>query len=60
MGEQALVYILEDFRDRGGHWEMTLAEITDESPPVPSGYPMNALGTKEAWLQWGRDRGLIQ
>ena len=60
MGDQALTYILEDLRDRGGHWEMTLAEITHESPPIPSGYPMNALGTKEAWLQWGRDRGLIQ
>lgn len=59
MGQRVVTYILEDLRDRGGHWEMTLAEITHESPPIPSGYPMNALGTKEAWLQWGRDRGLI-
>lgn len=60
MGEQVVPYILEDLRDRGGHWEMTLAEITHESPPIPTGYPMNALGTREAWLQWGRDQGLIQ
>lgn len=60
MGEQVISYILQDLRDRGGHWEMTLAEITHESPPIPSGYPMNALGTREAWLQWGRDRRLIQ
>lgn len=60
LGEQVVPYILEDLRDRGGHWEMTLAEITHESPPIPTGYPMNALGTREAWLQWGRDRGLIQ
>ena len=60
MGVQVVPYILEDLRDRGGHWEMTLAEITQESPPIPSGYPMNALGAREAWLQWGRDRGLLQ
>ena len=60
MGEQVVTYILEDLRDRGGHWEMTLAEITHESPPIPSGYPMNAIGTREAWLQWGKDRGNIQ
>lgn len=60
MGDQALTYILEDLRDRGGHWEMTLAEITHESPPIPSGFPMNALGTREAWLQWGIARRLIQ
>ena len=28
MGEPVVTYILEDLRDRGGHWEMTLAEIT--------------------------------
>ena len=60
MGEQVVTYILEDLRDRGGHWEMALAEITHESPPIPSGYPMNAVGTREAWLQWGRTRGKIQ
>ncbi len=60
MGDQVVTHILEDLRDSGGHWEMTLAEITHESPPIPSGYPMNALGTREAWLQWGTARGLIQ
>ncbi len=60
MGHEAVPYILEELRDRGGHWYMALAEITHEMPPIPTGFPSNVRGEKEAWLRWGREQGLVQ
>lgn len=59
MRSAALPYILEDLRDRGGHWFAALEEITGETPPIPAGYQENVRGEKEAWLQWGIKRGLL-
>lgn len=58
MGQEALPYILEDLRTRGGQWFWALNAITGMSP-VPPDASGNARRVREAWLQWGKDRGYI-
>jgi len=58
MGDAAVPYILEDLRDRGGHWFRALRTITGASP-VPADMAGSVRLAKEAWLRWGRENGLI-
>ena|SRR3990172_1528830 len=60
MGADAVPFILEELRRRGGHWYMALAEITQTLPTIPLGFATDIRGEKEAWLQWGKSRGLIR
>lgn len=57
-GASVVPFILEDLRSRGGQWYIALDAITQASP-----LPLSATPTvqdfKNAWLQWGRDRHLI-
>ena len=59
MGPDAVPFILEELRDRGGHWYMALEEITGDLPIIPAGLPTNIRGEREAWLKWGKSRSLI-
>lgn len=59
MGEPAVRYILEDLRAHGGHWYWALRAISGESP-VPPEAAGRADRVREAWLQWGRERGYIR
>lgn len=58
MGETALPFILEEMRNRGGHWFWALRAITGENP-VPPEHRGNVEAMTEDWLQWGRERGCI-
>jgi hypothetical protein len=57
MGEPAVPLILERLRDKGpDHWFMALTTITGEDPATGRD---TMLGATEAWLTWGREKGLV-
>jgi hypothetical protein len=59
MGKRVIPMILEDLKERGGHWYPALRILSGEDP-----VPIEARGDveqmKKAWLQWGRERGYIE
>jgi len=59
MGRRVISMILEDLKERGGHWYPALRVLSEEDP-----VPIEARGDveqmKKAWLQWGRERGYIK
>lgn len=59
MGRRAIPMILEDLRERGGLWYQTLRVLSEEDP-VPTEDRGDIGRMKEAWIQWGRDRGYIR
>lgn len=59
MGIQALPYILEELRDRPDLWFPSLKLIVGESP-VPLEDRTDPELAREAWLTWGRKKGLIE
>jgi len=52
IGRPALRYILEDLRDRGGHWFRALEEITQIEPPLLLGATPSVRAERNAWLAW--------
>jgi hypothetical protein len=58
MGELALPYILEELRNEPDQWFWALEAITEESPVPPEACGRVQL-MAEAWLEWGRKRGLL-
>jgi hypothetical protein len=56
MRERALPLILRRLKQDGGWWFEALAAITNEDPARDAA---DYDGGKEAWLRWGKDRGLI-
>lgn len=58
MGQAAVPLILEELWARPDHWGPALTAITGENPVPPE--DAGRLGAMaQAWLQWGKDRGLI-
>jgi hypothetical protein len=59
IGKRVIPMILEDLKERGGHWYPALRNISGEDP-----VPIEARGDveqmKKSWLQWGRERGYIE
>jgi DNA replicative helicase MCM subunit Mcm2 (Cdc46/Mcm family) len=59
MGRRVIPMILEDLKERGGHWYPALRILSGEDP-----VPIEARGDveqmKKSWLQWGRERGYIE
>lgn len=56
MGERVVPLLLEELRDRPGHWFAAL-KATANVEPVPGG--ANPSTAREAWLDWGRSEGLL-
>jgi hypothetical protein len=56
MGRIALPLILEELKRNGGHWFWALEAISRENPANRATTVPQATS---AWLEWGRDRGLI-
>lgn len=48
--------ILRRMKRRGGHWFWALSEITRDNPIPPEAHG-NVAAMREAWLQWGSERG---
>ncbi len=54
MGPAVLPLILTELAERPSHWFWALQCITGENPVPPED---NLGGAREAWLQWGHERG---
>jgi hypothetical protein len=58
MGLPVVPLILEELRTNPHHWFWALEVITDENP-VPGDARGDMQRIAEAWLDWGRQQGLI-
>ncbi len=58
MGLPVVPLILQELRDDPHHWFWALEVITDENP-VPGDVNGDVARMREAWLNWGREQGLI-
>jgi len=58
MGWLAVPLILEELRREPDQWFWALEAITEENP-VPADAVGHVRRSADAWLAWGRDRGLI-
>lgn len=56
MGPMALRFILQELATKPYHWFWALESITGENPVQPEHDFDQAVN---AWLEWGRERGLI-
>lgn len=56
MGCNAVPLVLEELRSRRGHWFWALRFMSG-ADPVPEGANVNQA--REAWLAWGRQKGLL-
>jgi type I restriction enzyme M protein len=59
MGEKVVPYLLEELRERPDHWFEALKTITGQTPVNPSERTDMKL-TAKAWLNWGKEQGLIK
>lgn len=59
MGEKALPWILRELRDRPGPWFEALRAITQQTP-VTASERTDPQRAREAWLKWGKERGLMR
>jgi hypothetical protein len=56
MGKDALPFILRELCDRPAHWFTALQAIVQDDSIGKTKDPRTA---REAWLKWGKERGLI-
>jgi hypothetical protein len=58
MGMPVVPLILKDLLKEPNHWFEALREITGEIPqkPIRPGFAQDAV---EAWIEWGKEKGLI-
>ena len=59
MGPTVIPLILQELRQRGGHWFLALEVLAEESPVPPTDVG-NINRMKSAWMQWGIQRGIIE
>jgi hypothetical protein len=58
MGPEALPMILEELRQSPDHWFWALKAISNEDPVIP-GDRSSVKRMKNAWLQWGVAKGMV-
>lgn len=58
MSHQAIPLILNELRERGGHWYQALEAILGYNPIRIAG-TVSIRELKEKWLDWGRQQGYI-
>jgi hypothetical protein len=58
MGLPVVPLILEELRAESDHWYWALQAITGENP-VLAGVDGDMGRIRDAWLEWGRQQGLI-
>ena len=56
MGYDALPLILDELKEKGGHWLWALHAITDEDPSPEGATFREAVA---AWLAWGKTEGYL-
>jgi hypothetical protein len=58
LGKEVVPLLLHDLQARPSLWVWALPEITGENPvPPPDAGNIRKMG--DAWVQWGRARGLL-
>jgi hypothetical protein len=57
MGERAVPLILRSLKEKGGWWFDALAALTNEDPAKDTA---GFEGCREAWLKWGKKKGLVE
>ena len=58
MGPEAVPLILEELQREPDQWFWALEAITDEDPVPPEAKGKVRL-MAEAWIEWGKQRGLL-
>ena len=58
LGPNAVPLILEEMQQESDFWFWALESITDENPVPPDDSGFVSKMT-DAWLSWGRQRGLV-
>ena len=58
LGQEVVPLLLRDLQSQPSLWVWALPEITGEDP-VPAGDSGNIHRMTAAWLQWGRDKGVL-
>jgi len=58
LGPSAIPLILRELENEPGHWFWALAALTGENP-AGQGAVGNVEAMRQAWLQWGRERGYL-
>jgi hypothetical protein len=63
LGDEVVPIILRDLQEKPSHVAWALPEITGENPAPPKsegGFrKWDVVADTEAWLKWGRDKGLV-
>ena len=59
MGEVAVPLILRDLRDHSGYWFRALRALTKQNP-VTEADKASFERTRQAWLNWGKERGILE
>lgn len=58
LGPDIVPEILERMTRRRGHWDQALRELTGESPEIAPTATLEQI--QEAWVAWGRRKGLLR
>jgi hypothetical protein len=59
LGHDVMPLILADLERETDHWFPALKRIS-KANPVPPQFRGNVNAMKEAWLEWGRNNGLLK
>ena len=59
LGPRAVPLLLQELERDPHHWFWALNVITGEDP-VPAECSGDMRAVREAWLEWGRSKGLLQ
>lgn len=59
IGPSVIPYILKDLQKTPGHWHIALKHLAKENP-VPNSDLRKMEKIRQAWLAWGKDKGLIK
>jgi hypothetical protein len=59
LGNEVVPFLLHDLQVRPSLWVWALPEITGENPILPTDAG-NVRKMSDAWVQWGRARGVLR
>lgn len=59
MGPEILPLVLKEVEKMSGHWFMILDAISPENPVTPED-ETSPERTARAWIEWGKERGLLR
>ena len=57
MGPDVIPLILEELRDRGGHWYIALRKLVSDPPIIDPSMSGRMKEVRQIWVDWGRAAG---